>query len=312
MLYSFMAFAGNIRRMFNMTAKMAAIFTYTYTSTVNLLSPRLFHFHLIHTFPLFSLCVCVYPPPPPSSFSLADCRCVNTCWKEVWQWARRWMQSRLVNNALWHSSVGECSVFCSALTPPPQKNVLFLPHPLDLDHVLSLAFVLSAWYLSIIIFMHWPPPPCLQPFWLLRSVLPERTAQACQRWFIPQLLAHANQFSCLCFDPLFAFFLPSPSTCCISRSPLFAAAFLPNLHLQAASLSVFLFLKLQFHLWFLSFEFQRTHVKMQLLCQFFGFTLELFNNQKKRKKKKKRCEMSTTTVENPVVIWWRELQFKAS
>lgn len=210
MLYSFMAFAGNIRRMFNMTAKMAAIFTYTYTSTVNLLSPRLFHFHLIHTFPLFSLCVCVYPPPPPSSFSLADCRCVNTCWKEVWQWARRWMQSRLVNNALWHSSVGECSVFCSALTPPPQKNVLFLPHPLDLDHVLSLAFVLSAWYLSIIIFMHWPPPPppCLQPFWLLRSVLPERTAQACQRWFILQLLAHANQFSCLCFDPLFAFFPP--------------------------------------------------------------------------------------------------------
>lgn len=159
------------------------------------------------------LCVCVsILPHPPSSFSLADCRCVNTCWKEVWQWARRWMQSRLVNNALWHSSVGECSVFCSALTPPPtpQKNVLFLPHPLDLDHVLSLAFVLSAWYLSIIIFMHWPPPPpCLQPFWLLRSALPERTAQACQRRFIPQLLAHANQFSCLCFDPLFAF-PPSP------------------------------------------------------------------------------------------------------
>lgn len=129
MLYSFMAFAGNIRRMFNMTAKMAAIFTYTYTSTVNLLSPRLFHFHLIHTFPLFSLCVCVYPPPPPSSFSLADCRCVNTCWKEVWQWARRWMQSRLVNNALWHSSVGECSVFCSALTPPPTQKKCSVPTP---------------------------------------------------------------------------------------------------------------------------------------------------------------------------------------
>lgn len=144
MLYSFMAFAGNIRRMFNMTAKMAAIFTYTYTSTVNLLSPRLFHFHLIHTFPLFSLCVCVYPPPPPSSFSLADCRCVNTCWKEVWQWARRWMQSRLVNNALWHSSVGECSVFCSALTPPPQK--MFCSYP-------------THW--TLIMFSPWPL--CSQP-----------------------------------------------------------------------------------------------------------------------------------------------------
>lgn len=145
MLYSFMAFAGNIRRMFNMTAKMAAIFTYTYTSTVNLLSPRLFHFHLIHTFPLFSVCVCVYPPPPPSSFSLADCRCVNTCWKEVWQWARRWMQSRLVNNALWHSSVGECSVFCSALTPPPQKK-MFCSYP-------------THW--TLIMFSPWPL--CSQP-----------------------------------------------------------------------------------------------------------------------------------------------------
>lgn len=69
MLYSFMAFAGNIRRMFNMTAKMAAIFTYTYTSTVNLLSPRLFHFHLIHTFPLFSVCVCLSSPTPFQFFS---------------------------------------------------------------------------------------------------------------------------------------------------------------------------------------------------------------------------------------------------
>lgn len=109
-------------------------------------------FHLVcsifTSFILFpcSLCVCVYPPPPPSSFSLADCRCVNTCWKEVWQWARRWMQSRLVNNALWHSSVGECSVFCSALTPHPPPKKMFCSYP-------------THW--TLIMFSPWPL--CSQP-----------------------------------------------------------------------------------------------------------------------------------------------------
>lgn len=160
--------------------------------------------------------------------------------------------------------------------------------------------------------MHWPPPPpCLQPFWLLRSVLPERTAQACQRWFIPQLLAHANQFSCLCFDPLFAFFPPLSLYLLYKQVSFVCSCFFAKLTPSSCQ-SVFLsfFLKCSFICDFFHLNSSERMWKCNYCVSFLDSLSSYLTTKKKRKKK--RCEMSTTTVENPVVIWWRELQFKAS
>lgn len=58
----FVAFGGRIRHVFNTMPNAAAVFTQAYTSAVNLLSPRLFHLHVIHGFfPLSSLCFFFLP-----------------------------------------------------------------------------------------------------------------------------------------------------------------------------------------------------------------------------------------------------------
>lgn len=199
--------------------------------------------------PVLSVCVCLSSPTPFQFFScrLSLCQYLLKGSVAVSQEvnAVKVSQQCFVTLQRWRV---QCFLLCS--NPPPK--IMFCSYP-------------THW--TLIMFSPWPL--CSQPdtspssssctdLLLLLPVCShfDSCVQCSRRERLKPVSADSslscqltpiNSRVCVLIHYLL-FFLPSPSTCCISRSPLFAAAFLPNLHLQAASLSVFLFLKLQFHL----------------------------------------------------------------